>query len=80
MPLSSSIAGRRSSRRTALARSTPTASARLPDEANQPPKRLAGFERVELEPGASERVTVTLDCTASNHPLSYFAPQDPNDL
>lgn len=44
----------------------------LPADTGQPPKRLVGFRRVALEPGASERVTVTIDPTATNHPLSVW--------
>ncbi|MET0934255.1 MAG: glycoside hydrolase family 3 C-terminal domain-containing protein [Mycetocola sp.] len=44
----------------------------LPDEANQPPKRLVGFEKVTLDPGQKKRVTVTIDPAASNHPLSVW--------
>ncbi len=38
----------------------------------QPPKRLVGFRKVVLEPGASERVSINLDPAASNHPLSVW--------
>ena len=44
----------------------------LPAETQQPPKRLVGFAKVTLGPGASERVTVTIDPTATNHPLSVW--------
>jgi beta-glucosidase len=50
----------------------------LPDSANsgnrlqQPPKRLVGFAKVELEPGASQDVIITIDPDASNHPLSVW--------
>lgn len=47
----------------------------LPDEADQPSKRLVGFDKVYLDPGESETVTVTIDSTASNHPFSYFVPE-----
>lgn len=40
--------------------------------AKQPPKRLVGFQRIELAPGASADVTVTIDPAASNHPLSVW--------
>ena len=48
----------------------------LPAEAGQPSKRLVGFQKVELMPGASQRVTVTIDSSASNHPLSYWVPEN----
>ncbi|WP_284035689.1 glycoside hydrolase family 3 C-terminal domain-containing protein [Neobacillus sp. 114] len=44
----------------------------LPKVANEPPKRLVGFEKVWLKPGEKKRVTVTIDPAASNHPLSIW--------
>ncbi|SDB87631.1 beta-glucosidase [Sanguibacter gelidistatuariae] len=44
----------------------------LPAEANQPPKRLVGFDKVSLNPGEKKTITVTVDPTASNHPLSVW--------
>jgi beta-glucosidase len=38
----------------------------------QPPKRLVGFRKIELAPGASEEVSVTIDPSASNHPLGIW--------
>jgi len=35
----------------------------------QPPKRLVGFQKVLLEPGASEPVTITINPAATNHPF-----------
>src|SRR5690625_476256 len=46
----------------------------LPDEADEPSKRLVEFRKPELEPGESATVSVTIDHDASNHPLSYFVP------
>jgi beta-glucosidase len=37
-----------------------------------PPKRLAGWARVQLEPGEQRRVTVTLDPHSPDHPLSTW--------
>jgi beta-glucosidase len=48
----------------------------LPPEANEPFKRLVGFQKVDLAPGASQPVTVTIDASASNHPLSFWVPQN----
>jgi beta-glucosidase len=48
----------------------------LPAAAGQPSKRLVGFQKVDLAPGASEEVTVTIDSSASNHPLSYWIPEN----
>jgi beta-glucosidase len=49
----------------------------LPASANtgrlaQPPKRLVGFAKVELEAGAQQNVTITIDPDASNHPLGVW--------
>jgi beta-glucosidase len=38
----------------------------------QPPKRLVGFHKLLLEPGASERVSIEIDPAASHHPLSVW--------
>ncbi len=52
----------------------------LPAEAKEPSKRLVGFEKVDLAPGQSQQVSVTIDAAASNHPMSYFSPDDAYDL
>eukprot|EP00130_Batrachochytrium_dendrobatidis_P008282 XP_006683157.1 hypothetical protein BATDEDRAFT_92916 [Batrachochytrium dendrobatidis JAM81] len=52
----------------------------LPDKAGQPTKRLVNFEKVELDPGESQRVTVRINEADSNHPFSYFIPEDPDNL
>ena len=49
----------------------------LPPSANavgakQPPRRLIGFQKVELAPGASGDVRIVIDPAASNHPLSVW--------
>jgi|GEM_PF-583718 len=49
----------------------------LPPVAGEPSKRLVGFQKVDLMPGTSQSVTVVIDSSAPNHPLSYFQP-DPN--
>ena len=38
----------------------------------QPPKRLVGFQKVLLEPGASEPVTITINPAATNHPFGVW--------
>lgn len=48
----------------------------LPPPANEPSKRLVGFQKVDLQPGASQQVTVTIDSAGSNHPLSYWMPDN----
>jgi beta-glucosidase len=40
--------------------------------AAQPPKRLIGFQKVELAAGASKEVTVSVNPAATNHPLSVW--------
>src|SRR5690606_10780307 len=52
----------------------------LPREADEPSKRLAAFDKVDLQPGESERVSIVLDSTAASHPFSYFRPDHPSDL
>jgi beta-glucosidase len=44
----------------------------LPEAANEPPKRLVGFGKVELDPGETATVEVTIDPAASSHPLSSW--------
>ncbi|MFA9438371.1 beta-glucosidase [Uliginosibacterium sp. sgz301328] len=39
----------------------------------QPPKRLVGFQKVDLAAGESKTVTITIDPAASNHPLSAWS-------
>ncbi|MFJ7978538.1 beta-glucosidase [Peribacillus sp. NPDC096379] len=52
----------------------------LPNEAGQPTKRLVNFEKVDLEPGESQQVTVRINQADSNHPFSYFIPEEPDNL
>jgi beta-glucosidase len=40
--------------------------------AKQPPRRLIGFQRIELAPGASGNVSIVIDPAASNHPMSVW--------
>jgi beta-glucosidase len=44
----------------------------FPASTGEPPKRLVGWEKVELEPGETREVTVTLDPEGTSHPLSYW--------
>lgn len=44
----------------------------LPDATGQPPRRLVGFHRVHLDPGAQDTVEIVLDPEATNHPLSVW--------
>jgi beta-glucosidase len=38
----------------------------------QPPKRLVGFQKVLVEPGQSQQVTITVDPAATNHPFAVW--------
>lgn len=40
--------------------------------AGQPKKRLVGFQKIHLQPGATKEVTISIDPGASNHPLSVW--------
>ncbi len=44
----------------------------LPKGAKEPPKRLVGFKKIWLKPGEERQVTITIDPTAANHPLSIW--------
>jgi beta-glucosidase len=44
----------------------------LPAALNEPPKRLVGWQKVSLNPGASQQVTIEVDQNDSSHPLSYW--------
>ncbi len=44
----------------------------LPASTGEPPKRLVGWAKVELAPGETREVSVTLDPDATSRPLSYW--------
>ncbi len=44
----------------------------LPASLNEPPRRLVGWQKVLLQPGASQSVTIEVDENDSSHPLSYW--------
>ena len=44
----------------------------LPASTGEPPRRLVGWAKVQLEPGETRDVSVTLDSNATSHPLSYW--------
>jgi beta-glucosidase len=44
----------------------------LPASTGEPPRRLVGWQKVALQPGARQRVTVEVDANDSSHPLSYW--------
>ncbi len=45
----------------------------LPAHTNQPPKRLVGFAKVAVAPGASGQVEIVVEPAATNHPLSVWS-------
>ncbi|HWZ73414.1 MAG TPA: glycoside hydrolase family 3 C-terminal domain-containing protein, partial [Casimicrobiaceae bacterium] len=47
-------------------------------EFSEPPKRLVGFQKVSLNPGEQKLVTLSIDPSATNHPLSYWDPAAQN--
>jgi len=44
----------------------------LPASTDEPPRRLVGWAKVELKPGESKEVSVTLDLKATSRPLSSW--------
>lgn len=50
----------------------PQAYIALPSSAGEPPKRLVGFQKVSLNAGGSQTVSITIDPAAPNHPLSTW--------
>jgi len=44
----------------------------LPASTGEPPRRLVGWQKVLLQPGASQPVTIEVDENDSSHPLSYW--------
>ena len=44
----------------------------LPAATSEPPKRLVGWSKVLLQPGALQHVTIAVDSNDSSHPLSYW--------
>ena len=45
---------------------------RLPASTGEPPRRLVGWRKVSLQPGAQQKVTIEIDENDSSHPLSYW--------
>jgi beta-glucosidase len=48
----------------------------LPASLGEPPRRLAGWEKVSLQPGALQHVTIEVDENDSSHPMSWWNPAD----
>ena len=44
----------------------------LPASTNEPPRRLVGWQKVVLQPGASQAGTIEVDQNDSSHPMSYW--------
>ncbi len=44
----------------------------LPVSTGEPPKRLVGWQKVSLQAGQTQNVTVQIDASSSAHPLSYW--------
>ncbi len=51
---------------------TPQVYLTMPESADEPGKRLVGYDRVTLEPGASQRVTVEVSSSAADQPFSVW--------
>jgi beta-glucosidase len=44
----------------------------LPASTGEPPHRLVGWQKVFLQPGALQHVTLEVDARDSSHPLGYW--------
>jgi beta-glucosidase len=44
----------------------------LPASTAEPPKRLVGWQKVSVQPGQTQTVTIEVDALSSAHPLSYW--------
>jgi beta-glucosidase len=44
----------------------------MPASLNEPPRRLVGWQKVPLQPGASQSITIEVDQNDSSNPLSYW--------
>jgi len=44
----------------------------MPANLNEPPKRLVGWQKVSLNPGAAQQVTIEVDQNDSSQPMSYW--------
>ena len=57
---------------TRAATETPQVYIGLPAGVGEPQKRLAGYDKVTLAPGASRVVDIAVSAGAATHPLSYY--------
>jgi len=46
----------------------------LPAGLGEPPRRLVGWQKVSLAPGARQHVTLEVDQADSSHPMSWWSP------
>jgi beta-glucosidase len=44
----------------------------LPATTGEPPKRLVGWQKILLQPGQKQHLTIEVDVNDSSHPLSYW--------
>ena len=44
----------------------------MPAALNEPPKRLVGWQKVKLDPRASQNIMIEVDQNDSSHPMSYW--------
>jgi beta-glucosidase len=44
----------------------------LPTSIGEPPKRLVAFEKIWLNPGEKRKIQLSIDPSATNHPLGYW--------
>ena len=46
----------------------------MPANLGEPPRRLVGWQKVALQPGAKQHVTIEVDENDSSHPMSWWNP------
>jgi len=46
----------------------------MPAGLGEPPRRLVGWQKVTLQPGAKQHVTIEVDQNDSSHPMSWWNP------
>jgi beta-glucosidase len=44
----------------------------LPPSIGEPPRRLVGWQKVSVQPGSSQPVTIQVNQADSSHPMSYW--------
>ncbi|MEI9974685.1 MAG: fibronectin type III-like domain-contianing protein [Ignavibacteriota bacterium] len=43
----------------------------MPADLGEPPRRLVGWQKVTIQPGAQQHVAIEIDQNDSSHPLSW---------